>query len=51
MRSHWKAMQIGSYLRHQHVQDVSADSIDLFAAFHLLWHSGADAAQFPTPDA
>src|SRR5260370_38804407 len=36
MLSIWKAMQIGSYLRHQHVQDVSADSIDLFAAFHLL---------------
>jgi len=36
MLSIGKAVQIGSYLRHQHVQDVSTDSIDLFAAFHLL---------------
>jgi hypothetical protein len=39
MLSIWKAVQIGSYLRHQHVQDVSADSIDLSAAVHLLWHN------------
>src|SRR6266566_602556 len=36
MLSIGKAVQIGSYFRHQHVQDVSADSIDLFAAVHLL---------------
>lgn|SRR5260221_10663591 len=36
MLSIGKAVQIGSSLRHQHVQDVSADSIDLFAAVHLL---------------
>jgi hypothetical protein len=40
MQSLCKAMQIGSYFRHQHVQDVSADSSDLFAAFHLLLKRG-----------